>query len=225
MTRVVGYLRVSTEEQAGSGLGLADQRAAITAEARRRDWEDLELVEDAGWSAKDLRRPGIGRALARLAAGDAQVLVVAKLDRLSRSLLDFADLMERARAERWALVALDLGVDTTTPAGELVANVMVAVAQWERRIIGQRTAAALAQKKAAGARLGAPAVLDPAVRARIVAAWLAGATLTAIAADLNAAGVPTARGGARWYASTIRAALRSAELDGDLATPYERPHR
>jgi hypothetical protein len=64
--------------------------------------------------------------------------------------------MERARRKRWQFVALDLALDTTTPAGELVANVMASVAQWERRVISQRTRDALAAKKATGARLGRP---------------------------------------------------------------------
>lgn len=213
--RALGYLRVSTDEQASSGLGLDAQRAAIEAEAARRGWA-LELVEDAGYSAKDLRRPGIASALARLADGEAEVLVVAKLDRLSRSLIDFAGLMERTRREGWALVALDLGVDTTTPAGELVVNIMAALALWERRIIGERTAAALRAKAARGARLGAPVVLDQRVRERIVAEHGTGRSLTDIAEQLNAEGVPTARGGRRWWPSTVRAVLRSSAIDEEV---------
>ncbi len=87
----------------------------------------------------------------------ADVLLVAKLDRLTRSLRDFGELAERARKRRWALVCLDLGVDTTTPAGELVAGVVASTAQYERRLIGQRTREALAARRAAGVRLGRPA--------------------------------------------------------------------
>ncbi len=157
---VVGYVRVSTHEQAASGLGLDAQRAAITLAATARGWQ-VVWIEDAGYSAKSLRRPGVTRALRMLAKGEAQAIVVAKLDRLSRSVQDFAATMDTARRQGWALVALDLGVDTTTPAGELVANVMAAVAQWERRVIGQRTADALAAKKAQGVRLGGPITTPP----------------------------------------------------------------
>ena len=94
--RVIGYVRVSTDEQRVSGAGLEAQRQAIAAECRRRGWQLIEVIEDAGWSAKDLRRPGIKTALEVLEAGDAKALVVAKLDRLSRSLLDFAGLMAQA---------------------------------------------------------------------------------------------------------------------------------
>jgi DNA invertase Pin-like site-specific DNA recombinase len=104
----------------------------------------------------------------------------------------------------WAPVVLDLGVDTTTPAGELVASVMVSVAQWERRAIGQRTKEALAAKKAQGATLGRPRQLPDAVRKRIVRMRQGGMTLRAIAEALNSKDVPTAQGGTRWYASTVK---------------------
>ena len=121
--QVLGYVRVSTAEQSESGLGLEAQRAAITAESSRRGWQLLEVFTDAGVSAKSLRgRGGLTDALGRLAGRQATALIVSKHDRLSRSLLDFASLMERARREGWALVALDLGVDTTTPSGEMMAS-------------------------------------------------------------------------------------------------------
>src|SRR5262249_44260183 len=150
--RVLGYLRVSTTEQASNGAGLDAQRAAIAAEADRRGWS-VRWIEDRGYSAKDLRRPGIQEALTALAGGEADALVVAKLDRLSRSLPDFWGLVEQSRRERWQLIALDLGVDTSTPSGEMLANVLASFAQFERRLIGQRTAEALGAKRAAGVRL------------------------------------------------------------------------
>lgn len=215
----LAYTRVSTEEQSTSGLGLADQRRAIASKADARGWQ-LEWIEDAGFSARNMRRPGIGRALEQLQAGDAQVLVVAKLDRVSRSVSDFAQLLDTASRQGWSFVALDVDVDTTTAMGEMIATVMAAMAQWERRIIGERTAAALAMKRAQGARLGAPVVLPETIRARIGAERAAGRSLGAIARSLNADGVATARGGARWHASTVSAVLRS--IDHDLETSRAR---
>jgi len=206
---VLGYVRVSTDEQADSGAGLEAQRTAILAECERRGWELAEIVEDAGYSAKDLRRPGIIDVLERLARGEAGTLVVAKLDRLSRSVLDFAGLMARSQKEGWALVALDLGVDTTTPQGELMAGVMSQFAQFERRLIGQRTKEALAVKKAQGVQLGRPRSLPFDVLARITSERAAGASLAAIAGRLNDEGVATAQGGARWYPATVKAILDS----------------
>lgn len=208
---VIGYTRVSTDEQARSGLGLAAQREAIDAEASRRGW-DVHWISDDGYSAATLARPGVTAAFAALAGGEAEGIVVAKLDRLSRSLVDFAGVMETARRQGWAVVALDLGVDTTTPAGELVANVMAAVAQWERRVIQQRTRDALAAAKARGQRLGRPRATPDAVVARVVA-LAADLSPTGVAHALNADRVPTTRGAATWRASTVRRVLRGHALD------------
>ena len=94
---VVGYIRVSTAEQADSGAGLEAQRAAITAEAERRGWQLVHAFEDAGASGKSMDGRAVQEALQAVDGGQAQALVVAKLDRLSRLLLDFAALMEPAR--------------------------------------------------------------------------------------------------------------------------------
>jgi len=139
---------VSTSEQASRGAGLEAQRRAILAECKRRGWHLVETLEDAGYSARDLRRPGIQEALTALEAGKASALVVAKLDRLSRSMLDFSKLMAKATGEHWALVALDVAVDTSTPSGEAMANMLATFAQFERRLISQRTKEALAEKGA-----------------------------------------------------------------------------
>jgi DNA invertase Pin-like site-specific DNA recombinase len=150
---------VSTEEQSTSGAGLAAQRAAIEAECLHRGWHLIEVIEDAGFSAKDMKRPGVKVALETLEQGDACALVVAKLDRLSRSMIDFTTVMATASKQGWALVALDCAVDTSTPAGEAMANVLATFAQFERRLIGQRTREALAAKRASGVRLGRPVTL------------------------------------------------------------------
>ena len=105
MGKTIAYIRCSTEEQADSRAGLDAQRSAILDEARRRGWDeaDLTFVEDAGFSGKNLDRPGIEAALDALRKHKADTLVVSKLDRLSRSMLDFAGLMDRASREKWAI--------------------------------------------------------------------------------------------------------------------------
>jgi DNA invertase Pin-like site-specific DNA recombinase len=205
--RVIGYVRVSTEEQGVSGAGLEAQRLAIAAECRRRGWELVRTIEDRGYSAKDLCRPGVQEALRTLEAREASALVVAKLDRLSRSMLDFTGLMAKAQKQGWALVALDCAVDTSTATGEAMANMLATFAQFERRLIGQRTREALAVKRAAGVRLGRPPTVPQAVMRRIQRQRARGDSLRAIAESLNHEGVPTAQGGARWYAATVRAIL------------------
>jgi DNA invertase Pin-like site-specific DNA recombinase len=149
------------------------------------------------------------RALDALDRGTAEILVIAKLDRLSRSVAQGAQVIDRAKRKGWSLVALDFDLDTTTPAGEMVANVILSTAQYERRLIGQRTRDALAVKREQGVRLGRPQALPDDVVHRIVAARRAGSSFRAIAAQLEMDGVPTARGGSTWHASAVRAVCES----------------
>jgi DNA invertase Pin-like site-specific DNA recombinase len=198
--RAATYTRVSTAEQPN---GIAVQREAITAEAARRGWSITAGFEDNGFSAASMARPGITAALEALRRGDADVLVVAKLDRLSRSLSDFAELMARAQREGWSVVALDVDVDTSTPAGEALISILSVFAQFERRLISQRTKDTLALKASQGVRLGRPPVLSEEVVDRIAAERARHVPFRRIAAGLERDGVPTAQGG-RWHASTVR---------------------
>lgn len=207
---MIGYCRVSTAEQADSGLGLDAQRTAIEAECARRGLPLVAVVTDAGLSAKNLDRPALADALARLEAGDATVLMVSKLDRLTRSVHDATGLMLRADRGGWGLVALDVAVDTTTPAGAAMAQVLAVFAELERRLIGQRTRDALAVRKAQGVRLGRPPTLPAEVVARIIDAHEAGESWSAIGRALDANAVPTAQGGARWYPATVRSVYLAA---------------
>ncbi len=169
----------------------------------------MRIATDTG-SGKSMdrkKRPGLAQALDDLDAGTADVLLAAKLDRLSRSAADFGQIMARSEAKKWRVIVLDVAVDTSTPAGELLVGVMAQFAQFERRIIGQRTKDALAAKRAAGVVLGRRRNLDPAVRARVCALRESGQSFAAIARQLNEEGVATAQGGAQWHASTVRGAV------------------
>ncbi len=194
-----------------SGAGLKAQRQSILSECERRGWTLVDVIEDAGYSASDLKRPGVQAVLEMLASGTASALVVAKLDRLSRSMLDFSTMMKAAQQQGWGLIALDLNVDTTTPSGEAMANVLATFAQFERRLIQQRTKEALAIKKAEGVRLGRPRNVDKATVNRIIRKRRSGSTLREIASHLNQEEIPTAQGGKRWHASTVRAVLSYSE--------------
>ncbi len=205
----LAYVRVSTAEQAENGASLDAQRATLTAEARRRGW-DVEVVADEGASAKSLNRPGLLAALERLDRGDADYLLAVRLDRISRSVADFAGLLDRAAKRGWGLAMLSPNLDTTDAAGRFTANVLASAAQYERELIATRTREGMAQRKAEGVRLGRPRTMPQDVVERIVAERAAGRSLRAIADALTAEGVPTAQGGARWYASTVKAAVEAA---------------
>lgn len=152
---VVAYLRVSTGEQADSGLGIEAQRRVIRQYAELYKVDVVDYVIDDGFSGKDLDRPGIRRVLQVLEEGKADGIVIAKLDRLTRSTRDAGDLVEKYFAEgRLRLVSVGEQIDTTTAAGRLVLNVLTSVAQWEREAIGERTKAALKSKRERGHRSG-----------------------------------------------------------------------
>jgi DNA invertase Pin-like site-specific DNA recombinase len=209
--RVVGYVRVSTEEQGASGAGLGAQRKAIKDECDRRGWQLVRIEEDV-LSGRSLNRPGLTQALDSCRTGEVSGVVVAKLDRLSRSLVDFAGLLAEAQKSGFNVVALDLGVDLSTPAGEFLASVMASAAQWERRIIGQRTKDALAIRREQGVTLGRPPLPKDALGRRIAAMRKRGKKLQAIADTLNAEGVPTLRGGSEWRPSSVRVVLNRKRI-------------
>jgi DNA invertase Pin-like site-specific DNA recombinase len=209
---IAGYVRVSTDEQAESGAGRGAQRQRITEEADRRGWNVTWFIDD-GYSGAAKDRPALAEALKGLKDGTYEMLVSAKLDRLSRSVVHLGSLIELAEEEGWSLVLLDFDVDTSKPTGRLVAHVLAAVAEFERQRIRERTKEALAQVKASGTRLGRPRQLPDDVVVRVELNRNAGRTLQDIADDLNDEGVPTSQGGSQWWPSTVAGVLRSAELD------------
>src|SRR5271155_2455104 len=114
----------------------------------------LEIIVDGGESAKSLNRPGMARLLALVDAGEVQTVIIAKLDRLTRSVKDLCTLLERFERRSVALISVAESLDTGTAAGRLVLNIMTAVSQWEREAIGERTRDAMHHKRANGERVG-----------------------------------------------------------------------
>jgi DNA invertase Pin-like site-specific DNA recombinase len=202
--KVIGYVTVATD----AARTTADEPARRIEEACvRGDWELQEVVTDRENGAS-LERPGLSYALERIAKGEAHGLVVNDVRRLSRSIVDLGALMEWFRDAHAALVALDLGVDTSTPGGHELAATLITLGGWERERIAQRTRSGLAAVRASGRSTGRPSVADrPALVERITAMRQAGMTLQGIADQLNAEDVPTLRGGAMWRPSSVQAAL------------------
>jgi len=204
--KVIGYVRVSTEEQATHGVSLDAQEAKIRQYASLYELDLAEVIVDAGQSAKSLNRPGLNRALQALEGGEVEGLLIAKLDRLTRSLIDWGNLITRYFGKRFALLSVADQIDTRSATGRLGLNILMSVAQWEREAIGERTSTALQFKKSQGQKLGAPPLACPQTIARIRQLRDQGLTLRAIANQLTAEGFRTKRGG-RWGPQTVKLIL------------------
>ena len=154
-TRTIAYLRVSTERQADTGVSLDAQQEKARAYANLYDLDLTEMIIDAGESAKTLDRPGLQRALSMLKTGQADALLVVKLDRLTRSVVDLGKLIETYFAPgKAALMSVSEQIDTRSAAGRLVLNILASVSQWERETIGERTSVAMKYKQAKGEYIG-----------------------------------------------------------------------
>lgn len=220
--KVISYCRVSSEEQAREGISLAAQEAKIRSYAELYGLEIVECIVDAGVSAKNLKRPGLHHALALLDAGEAEGIVVLKLDRLTRSVSDWATLIEGYFGKQYALLSVSDQIDTRTAAGRLVLNVLISVAQWEREAVGERTSLALQYKKAQGEYIGgipfgftleggklAPMPEELSVTNMARQLREQGATLQQIADELNAKRIAT-KTGKSWHAMSIKRILERA---------------
>jgi DNA invertase Pin-like site-specific DNA recombinase len=222
--RAIGYIRVSTDKQADRGVSLEAQSEKVRAMAVVQGAELAEVIVDAGESAKSLDRPGMARLLAMVDSKAVDVVIIAKLDRLTRSVKDLAELLERFTRRGVSLVSVAESLDTGTAAGRLVLNIMTAVSQWEREAIGERTRDAMSHKKANGERVGTipfgfrmaddgssleedPSEQD--ILGRIRGLKAAGHTLREIADELNRQGYTTRRGTA-WRFQYVAAALKAA---------------
>lgn len=153
---VFGYVRVSTDKQGSDGLGAQAQSDAI-----RARYADARLVVEVASGAKD--RPELERLLVGLTAQDT--LVLSKLDRLGRSTIDVIGKLNDLTDRGVTVVVLDLGLDTSTPAGRFAATVLAAAAELERNLISQRTKDALAAAKRRGSLPGRS--VDPNVVQRV----------------------------------------------------------
>src|SRR5580693_10114670 len=188
--------------------------------------ELLDIIVDGGESAKSLNRPGMARLLALVDAGEVQTVIIAKLDRLTRSVKDLCTLLERFTRRGVALVSVAESLDTGSAAGRLVLNIMTAVSQWEREAIGERTRDAMGHKRSQRERVGniafgyrlapdgvhvEPDDAEQAAIAAIRGLRASGRTLRQIAADLNQEGRRTRRGSA-WRLESVARVVQSASL-------------
>lgn len=217
-TRAVGYARVSLEKQADLGISLDMQRSKIESYAALYDLELVEMFVDAGASAKTLDRPGLQAALNALDSGRADALLVMKLDRLTRSVRDLGDLVDRFSNGRFALLSMAENIDTRSASGRLVLNILGSVSQWEAESTRERTSAAMQHKRALseytggklpyGYRLAAdgtrlePVPNEQAVIRHATRLRQKGMKIAAIARALSVAGMRT-RSGRRFQSTQV----------------------
>lgn len=214
--KAVGYVRVSTEEQAREGISLAAQQAKIKAYAEIHDLELVDVIVDAGKTGKNLDRDGLQSVLALVESGEVQALIVYKLDRLSRRVIDTLSIIERIEEAGAGFHSIAEKVDTKSAIGRFFLTITAAFAQMERDTISERTAAALAHKKEQGEHIGrvpygyqmeGTGLVEVKDEAAIITQVLElredGLTLRAIADELNSRQVKTKRGG-RWAAQTVK---------------------
>jgi len=229
--KVVGYIRVSTEEQATGGHSLVSQRSRIEAYCSLYGHELVGVEEDAGWSAGSMDRPAIKRALAAVSGREVEGLIVVRLDRLTRCLADLLDVIKlceehgngkgRARSPAVAFMCVEDHLDTSTPTGLLMVHIFGVLAEWERSTIGVRIADTMQTMAANGLRVGSiphgyrlgddgkTLVADEVEKAAIRMARRLkadGASLRFIGRALEEAGHANKRGG-RWSASSVKLML------------------
>ena len=222
-TRLIGYARVSTEEQARGGVSLGDQEGKLRAYADLTGADLLRVEVDAGLSGKNLERPALHRALEAVLAGEADALIVYAIDRLSRSTLDFLTVVRELADAGRGFVSVREQMDTSTPHGRFTMTILAAMAEMEREMISSSCREAAARCRATGRVYGrtpygfrregdrlVPEPAEAAVLAEVRAARALGASFNGIAEDLNARGIRP-KAGATWYASSVRSVLATSE--------------
>lgn len=227
--RAVAYVRVSSDQQAESGLSLEHQQEKCRALATVNDYELIDVIIDAAESGKTLDRPGMARVLALADAKKVDAVLVAKLDRITRSVRDLADLMDRFARRHVALVSASESLNTESASGRMVVRMLAVIAEWEREAIGERTRDALTAKRRRGERTSRHAPigfrfnagrLEPNAAEQkqldvIAECRDAGYAWSAIAAELTRLGYQN-RAGQPWTLWNVRSAYTTAIRHGTI---------
>ncbi len=213
--RVISYARVSTGSQAASGLGLEAQHRAVQAAAAERGWQIVDYCTDDAVSAtiEPLQRPQLSTALARLDAGEADVIAAVRLDRFVRSIRDLQALLDLSVEGGWEFVGLDVPINSDLPTGSFLRTVVGAFNELERALTSERTRAALAVARRRGKRLGRPSRQARAAKEFAMAMHADGMSLRKIAGALTESEFRTATGKTIWTHSSVQGLLRTARLD------------
>ncbi len=222
--KAIGYIRVSTEDQAREGVSLDNQRAKIRAYAELKDLELLDIIEDAGLSAKNLNRPGAREVLRLAKAGEIDAVIVFKLDRMFRSTVDALETTRHF--DKWGIAfhSINENLDTKSAMGKFFFTLTAAIAEMERGIVSERTKAALQHKRSLGEKTGGDVpfgyqadngMLTPDRREQHVIRLINqlkadGHSLRAIASELRKRGYKSKTGKTTWNPKTVAKLIERA---------------
>lgn len=221
--RTIAYVRVSTEDQAINGVSLSAQEEKIKQYCNLYSMELIEVISDAGFSAKNLNRAGVKKIIALMEKKGIDAIVVAKLDRLTRSIRDLAFLVELANQKGIALVSVNEHIDTSTAAGRMILNMLGVISQWEREVIGERTSNALQFKKRTGKVFNKDPLYgyynngeylsldneEQLVISLVMKKNKEGESLNSIAKLLNNDGYPNRTGGRKWFPMQVKRIIKN----------------
>lgn len=215
------YARVSSREQASEGHSLEAQETRLRALAQAQDVELAHVFVDAGFSAKTMRRPALSELLTAIRAGEVSALYVMKLDRLTRRLEDLLTLVSLCEKHGTALISASEAIDTGSPAGKMMLQMLGVIAEFERGRASERIADTAFDLRSKGRvycrhspfgyrREGKVLVEEPQEQRALKAIrsmHSQGASLRQIAQMLEARGIPPK--GKAWYGSSVRAIIKS----------------
>jgi len=220
--KAIGYVRVSTEEQAREGVSLDNQKNKIAAYCLLKDLELIDTIEDAGISAKNLKRPGVQKVITMAKKKQIEAVVVYKLDRIFRSTVDALETTQMFERRGVAFHSILETIDTKSPMGRFFFTILAGVSELERGVIAERTKAALAHKRAKNEWIGGDVpygydlitggILVKNESEQKVLRFIRhlhrnGYSLRGICRELQKTGYQTKRGNLSWHPATIAGIL------------------
>jgi len=223
------YVRVSTEEQAKEGFSIGGQKERLSAYALSQGWDISGIYVDEGISAKDTNRPELNRMLQDIEEGNIDVVLVYRLDRLTRSVLDLYKLLDAFEKSNCKFKSATEVYDTTTAMGRLFITLVAALAQWERENLGERVSMGMAEKVRQGQWHGSEAPIGfdyidgklqineeeaPIIR-RAFELYIGGKGDLEVAATLTKEGYPS-RSGKPWRDNRVRYMLKNPIYKGAM---------
>jgi DNA invertase Pin-like site-specific DNA recombinase len=216
MDKAIGYIRVSTDEQAKEGMSLENQEDKIRAYCNLKDFELIEIVKDAGISAKNLQRPGAQKVIEMAQTKMVDAVVVYKLDRMFRSTVDALETTKRFDTWGVSFHSIEETLDTKSALGRFFFTLTAALAEMERGIIGERTRDVLQRKKQNGEVYGHVPFGYKRFKGRLLANRAEqeivkkvldlrdkGLNFSRISRELNKLGLKTKKG-SQWYPQTVK---------------------